>query len=139
MKCERWNEEIALWAGGDAVSEPFLAHLRGCGRCRRELAAMTAARAEWADWRPRSRRVSWWWGVAAAVPLLVWAGWPAPVVVEELALTMPAAPAGPGVARATRQAPVVTKQPNSRRETAVTLKILTDDPEVVILLLGDGE
>jgi len=63
MSWERWDEEIVLWAGGDAVSEPFLAHLPGCRRCRRELAAMETARAEWADWLPR-RRFRYWSGAA---------------------------------------------------------------------------
>lgn len=139
MSCERWDEEIALWAGGDAVSAEFLGHLPDCGRCRGELAAMRAARAEWADWTPRKRRgTSWWWGVAAAVvPLLVWAAWPEPVAVEELALAMPVAPGVPAdVPRAELPTP---KKQVLRREAAVTMKILTDDPDVVILLLGDGE
>lgn len=136
MSCQHWDEEIALWAGGDAVSEPFLAHLRGCGRCRRELAAMQAARAEWTDWTPRVRQASWWWGVAAAVPILLWAGWPAPMAMEQLALEMPPAPAAPMLVQ---QEKLPIKGPVLRRETAVTVKILTDDPDVVILLLGDEE
>ena len=136
MSCQQWDEEIALWAGGDTVSEPFLAHLRGCRRCQRELAAMRAARAEWTDWTPRTQRVSWWWGVAAAVPILLWAGWPEPVAMEQLALEMPRAPAAPMVVR---QPELPATKPRLRRETAVTIKILTDDPEVVILLLGDEE
>jgi hypothetical protein len=137
MSCGQWDEEIALWAGGDVVGEEFLAHLQGCGRCQRELVEMRAARVEWADWTPRGRRrASWWWGVAAAVPLLVWAGWPRPVEVEVLALAMPAAPGVPAYVPAARM-PVMKKA--LRREPAVTMKILTDDPEVVILLLGDAE
>ncbi len=56
MSCGQWDEEIALWAGGDAVGDAFLAHLKGCSRCRRELDAMQTAHAEWADWTPRKRR-----------------------------------------------------------------------------------
>jgi hypothetical protein len=137
MTCERWDEEIALWAGDDAVSEAFLGHLAGCGRCQREVREMRLARAAWTEWTPRTRqRMSWWWGVAAAVPLLVWAGWPEPVAVEELALRMPTAPAGPGYVPVAGK---VMKKRVMRREAAVTMKLLTDDPEVVILLLGEGE
>ncbi len=137
MSCGQWDEEIALWAGGDSVGEEFLAHLQGCGRCQRELAEMRVARAEWADWTPRKRRgASWWWGVAAAVPLLLWVGWPRPVEVEVLALAMPAAPGVPAYVPVARM-PVMKKA--LRREPAATMKILTDDPDVVILLLGDAE
>lgn len=137
MNCGQWDEEIALWAGDDAVSEEFLDHLKGCGRCRAELDAMRIARLEWSDWTPRRRRrLSWWWGVAAAIPLSVWAGCPQPAALESLALRMPAAPGAPNVIRSER--PPVQKKV-MRREPAVTMKILTDDPEVVILLLGDGE
>ncbi len=135
MKCEKWDEEIALWAGGDEVGAEFLTHLEGCGRCRGELAAMKVAMGRWTDWSPAMRRRPriWWWGaVAAVVSLVVWVGWPQPVAVERLVLVMPAGPRAPVVERA-----VVVKQ--IKREKAVTVKIFTDDPDVVILLLGDAE
>ena len=135
MNCEKWDEEIALWAGGDAVGAEFLAHLDGCRRCRAELAAMKAAMGQWTDWTPaaKQRPTRWWMGVAAAlVPLLLWVGWPEPVAVEQLVLTMPKAPNAPAVERS-----VAMKQ--VKREKAVTVKIFTDDPDVVILLLGDAE
>ncbi len=76
MSCEKWDEEIALWAGGDAVGDEFLAHLNGCRRCRTELAAMKAAMGQWTDWTPagKQRPVRWWWEVPAAlIPFLIWA------------------------------------------------------------------
>ena len=135
MSCEKWDEEIALWAGGDEVGSEFPGHLEGCRRCRGEVAAMKLAMGQWADWSPaaRPRRLVWWWGaVAALVPLVVWVGWPRPVAVEELMLAMPTGPRAPVVERV-----IVVKQ--VEREKAVTVKIFTEDPDVVILLLGDAE
>ncbi len=56
MTCEKWDEEIALWAGGDEVGTEFLGHLEGCGRCRGEVAAMKLAMGQWTDWAPAVRR-----------------------------------------------------------------------------------
>ena len=136
MSCGKWDEEIALWAGQDAVSPEFLGHLNGCRRCRAELAAMMAAMGQWTDWNPagKQRPVRWWWGAAAAVvPLLLWVRWPQPVAVEHLVLAMPSGPAAPPAVERS-----VTVRPG-KREQAVTVKIFTDDPDVVILLLGDAE
>ena len=136
MNCEKWDEEIALRAGGDEVGIEFLGHLEGCGRCRGEVAGMKLAMGQWTDWTPavRRRRMGWWWGaVAAVVPLLLWVGWPQPVAVEQLVLAMPAAPQAPEVRR------VVAAVKQVKRERAVTVKIFTEDPDVVILLLGDAE
>lgn len=135
MNCEKWDEEIALWAGRDAVGAAFLAHLNGCSRCQTELAEMKAAMGQWTDWTPvaKQRSTRWWWGVAAAVvPMLLWVGWPQPVAVEQLVLAMPAGPTAPVVERSETARPM-------KREQAVTVKIFTDDPDVVILLLGDAE
>jgi hypothetical protein len=58
------------------------------------------------------------------------------MAMEQLALEMPPAPAAPMLVQ---QEKLPIKGPVLRRETAVTVKILTDDPDVVILLLGDEE
>ncbi len=138
MNCEKWDEEIALWAGGDTVGAELLAHLDGCRRCRAELAAMKAAMRQWTEWTPTARPLPtrWWLGVAAAVvPLLLWVSWPQPVGVEQLVLTMPKTPSAP-----VNEPAIAMKQMRQvKREKAVTVKIFTDDPNVVILLLGDAE
>ena len=131
MNCEIWDEEIALHAGADEVSPAFLAHVSGCGRCQSEVAAVLVSMREWTDWSPqvKKRRPPYWLAAAALLPL----AFLKPEPIEILSLAMPPAPVAPKVEFTPK--PVIAKRPSP----SVTVKLFTDDPDVIILLVGDAE
>jgi hypothetical protein len=92
----------------------------------------------------RPRRSPWWLAAAAAALIGAAAiGWQARAPVETLVLRMPSAPAAPAVAFTPRpvvEPPVLKRAPSPKPESrASVIKIYTDDPDVVILLVGGEE
>ena len=162
MNCTAWEERIALFAGGDSTGDEMLAvraHLEACRECARFAAEMRedlAALGDLADVpqpalavvragvlaRIAERSPGWfaWWKAAAAAAALsaVVLLWPGPV--ETLVVRAPAPPGAPEVRVAPRPAP--QPLPDGRGSApagASIIKIYTDDPDVVILLVGsDG-
>lgn len=85
--------------------------------------------------RVRRRRMVRRGLVAAAV--LIMAFWPRPVEMESLVLRMPVPPAAPAWAEvAGPTAPMKLARAGSAPAERIT--IYTDDPNVVIVLVGDG-
>lgn len=87
--------------------------------------------------RIRRRRILRRAGMAAAIvaAAIVVGLWPAPVELEALALRMPEAPKAP-----VWVAPVETRIETARVQSRPAERIVfyTDDPDVVIVLVGDG-
>jgi hypothetical protein len=75
-------------------------------------------------------------GVAVAALLLAAVFWPAMPEAETLALRMPVPPAAPEWVPVPENKPVVLARAVSRPASRIT--IYTDDPDVVIVLVGDG-
>jgi hypothetical protein len=80
----------------------------------------------------RRRRVPWLMAAAAVLLAVVFGLRPAEL--ETLALRMPVAPRAPEV----HFTPVVKPRLVREAKAASVIKIFTDDPEVVILLVSDG-
>ncbi len=121
------------------MSDPELERLREwtevtgeeVGELHRAVMARVAA---------RRRRPYWWLAAAAALMAAVAVGWSVRAPMEEIALTMPAAPRAPEV-RFTPKAAVARAArvtPAARETRASVIKIFTDDRDVVILLVSDG-
>ena len=85
--------------------------------------------------RIRRRRVVRQFAAAAVgVAVLLIALWPAPVEWEALALRMPAAPAAPPWV-----APLaLSEMARAQARPAERIVLYTDDPDVLIVLVGDG-
>ena len=152
MTCRDWEERIALHAGGDlpaADAAEVEAHLAACEDCRGVAAAYgagiellreahreplgeahyAAVRARVLSELQRERRPAWrriWVGglvaVAAAAVLLLW---PRPVAPARVVHPRRA------VARA------VVSKPEKRPMEPLVVKLLTDDPNVIIYWIAD--
>ncbi|HKE25831.1 MAG TPA: zf-HC2 domain-containing protein [Bryobacteraceae bacterium] len=180
MRCEQWQERIALAAGGDlreAERAGLEAHVAECAPCADELAALQRslallreaheepmAEAHFAavrgrvlaeiDARPRRR---WEWAAALAAAALLLAGVfvflrtphqkssPRRPVAAVTAPPAPsiAAPARPPTRRRRLGAPIRrvrgTVNPAEVSSEPVVVKLLTDDPNVVIYWIGDSQ
>ena len=73
-------------------------------------------------------------GAAVGALALLIALWPAPVELESLALRMPAAPVAPVWVAPVARMEVARVQ----ARPAERIVLYTDDPDVVIVLVGDG-
>jgi hypothetical protein len=163
MTCSDWQLKIAAEMDDPALAE----HLSGCEACRGfaldlaenaaalqsievDPAAYTAVRARVLEAVRPKRRFAWLWAAAAtavaACVVLVWfaAESSSPVPPPEVARTLPApettAPSRSRlgtepratVTRRIRPRPLV-----ARSEPLTAIKLLTDDPNVVIIWLVD--
>jgi hypothetical protein len=89
----------------------------------------------------RRRHVRRGAGAMAVLAVLAFAFWPAPPELETLALSPPPPPAAPAWTPlppppAVKRTPVLMAKANPRPAERIT--ILTDDPDVVIVLVADG-
>ena len=89
----------------------------------------------------RRRHVRRGAGAIAVLALLAFAFWPAPPELETLALSPPPPPRAPvwtplPPPPVARRAPVLMAKAAARPAERIT--ILTDDPDVVIVLVADG-
>jgi predicted anti-sigma-YlaC factor YlaD len=154
MNCQAWEERVALHAGGDLVAADVTEHLAECAACRKFAEEMRAAIREWGTAievpiaaldevrgnvleQTRPRRYGWWIAAAAAAAVVVLAVmpmWRMPEV-ETLALVAPAVPRAPEVHRSLA-APVPTIVASKPVEPVASIKIFTEDPNVVILLVN---
>lgn len=162
MSCERWEEPIALYVEGDlAGPRPVEEHLRGCSGCREFAAEIRASQAALKDLgdepvdpallaaiRARvldrvaapPRRLAWWLAPVAAALLVVLS-----IPKEEpLVVRTPAPPRAPEIARSTvarPPAPLRRVHRVARRQAEssapLVIKILTEDPDVVIYWVGE--
>jgi len=160
MNCVAWEERIALYAGGDlapAEAQAVEGHVAECSGCqlllsglRESLALVREAHAEPVeaahfaavrarvlaklDGAPTRRwRFAWMGALAAAVVVLAVVPWPQREL--RMAVPMPNAPAAPAVART-----VLPSHPNPVEQAAappMVVKLLTDDPNVVIYWITD--
>jgi anti-sigma factor RsiW len=164
MNCVEWEERVALYAGGDlAAGEAVFVerHLGECDGCqvfasgmRQALEAMreahreipaeahfAAVRTRVMERVARPHRPTWWYALAAAAVLLVALTvrpeWP-PVPPGPLAVVQaPAPPAGAltipkRLEKASRRAGV-----RRARTGQVLIKLVTDDPDVVIYWIAE--
>ena len=168
MNCRDWEEKVALYAGGD-VAPGVEEHLTGCAGCQElanglreslgllreahgeavDEAHLAAVRARVLSKLQRGGRPWWVWAMAAAAVLVVVgvAVRPRPVVVVapvarvETPVIVPrvenTAPAAGRSARATRArvAPAVAVE----RGEPLMVKLITDDPDVIIYWISDGK
>lgn len=161
MTCAERERELALYAGGDLCDAAGLErHLDECARCRRYVDGLRALLAELAAGaapstppiavtvmrRIRARRYGWaaFGATAAAAAVLIAvqiAALSRPVPAISLALRPPAAPV---VTAARHAAPAAAVKPRLARRTVparpsepVVVKLVTDDPNVVIYWLTD--
>ncbi len=148
MNCVDWEERIALYSGGDLVApaevEGHVAVCPECGAFLRELEANGAALAMLraqplvVPIRPGARSLRWL-PYAAAVVLALGAGalWrPEPVPLPPAVRTAVEAPRfGPMPTPVVR--PVKRLQRRVEEHEPVVVKMLTDDPEVIIYWVTD--
>ena len=134
MSCEEWETRIA------AEDAAATAHLALCGNCREFAAELDlnaqAIRDDSDIRRPLVRRPLRWWAYAAAAVLLIGAfghftstSREQPVVQISFQLSPPPAPE----VKFTAPPPPKTYEAPTLR--ASVIKIVTDDPDVVILLV----
>jgi hypothetical protein len=83
--------------------------------------------------RRQTRRAS---GAAAVMAVFTLAFWPVPPPLETLTLNAPAPPAAPARNPIPMKPPIIMAQATSRPAERIT--IYTSDPDVVIVLVGDG-
>ena len=152
MSCAEWQEQVALYAGGDTVEPEVIAHVRSCAACERYASDLRAAIAQWREMPDipeealidvrrrvharlrRPRAIAWWIAAAAAAVVIALLAPGLSVHEEQLALSLPRPPAAPEVkiARTVQPRVVAPRRPQSK---PAVIKLLTDDPEVVILLV----
>jgi hypothetical protein len=156
MTCSDWQMRIA--AEDPAAAE----HLSGCHACREfahalsdnaaamrsivvDEAAYTAMRARVMEAVQAKRRVGWLWGAGAAAVtasvVLVWltAALRVPEAPHPQAITYRIAPPDVPVAVVPR---MVNRRPARRaepRRPLTAIKLLTDDPNIVIIWLVDNK
>jgi len=165
MSCPRYENQIALYAGGDLPgpeAEELKHHLARCPACaalledlRENVVLMTElsghAIAESEYVALRAIRPRQWWKVAAAAALfLVALGGIALKVQPEVAPPPALAqvrqwappPQAPEVRKTVRApVPVVAREPEQTAKTAsepMVVKLLTSDPDVVIYWIVEG-
>jgi len=115
-----WDDEIVAWRELTDVSDEEV------DRLRRDVTARVAR---------RRRRPLWATAMAASLVLGAAVAWTSRPEVETLALRMPVPPPAPEV-RLSPPRPVVARR--KAAPAASVIKIYTDDPDVVILLVADG-
>ena len=153
MNCPDWEQDSA----------EFREHLKVCDECRefeenasalRDLrvpeAAFAAVRQRVSSWiQEKKRRTMWWtWSAAAAAAcialLCVWfvpqnpAG-PMPIVAKKEPPTIewPARPVAQPVRHKSSGRSLAQARPARKTEPIVAVKMLTDDPNVIIIWLVD--
>ena len=166
MNCRDWEERLALHAGGDlepAGAAEVERHLAGCVGCRgfaseleqslalmREVHDEAIAPADFAAVRARVlgqlerernpwRQWAWVYAVAVAAVVLVVALWPREIPeLPRVALYRPPAPA---ISRALpHRAATVRKRTRIQPPVeALMVKLITDDPNVVIYWIADAD
>jgi hypothetical protein len=167
MNCVDWEERIALHAGGDlapAEAQAVERHVAECAGCQlllsglreslslaRDAHAEPVEAAHFAAVRARvlaelergpARRWRWAWVyaiAAAAAVVLMLVAWPRPE--QRLALPMPRAPIAPVVARvaAIPAAPKHRKTREPKPAETVTVRLETDNPDVVIYWIAESK
>ena len=138
MTCAEWEIRIA------SEDENASAHVATCESCRgfaaelesNALAMRDDGDIEFAPAR-RPRHAPWWIYAAAAGFLLAILAYSALAMrerpVEPIALHLPDPPRAPGLSVSDKPAVTPRKAPPQQ---AVVIKIITDDPDVVILLVN---
>lgn len=162
MTCRKYEAWIALWAGGDLAPDEAAvleAHLENCEPCRVIAQEMTECCATLAELRTAplmsvraavmeriaqpSRKWWFWWWIPATAALAGFAIW-----YSGLDTRIPSAPPPPTVRAAAppealhltprpKLRPVSRRKPQPAGEESFTVKLLTDDPDVVIYWLFD--
>ena len=154
MSCVEWQEQVALYAGGDPVEPDVAEHVRSCEACSRYASELRASIEQWREMpdipeqalvdvrrrvhaRLNRPRVIGWWIAAAAAVALVALLVPRNVVLREdkLVLSLPAPPGAPEVKIVATAQPSPIVKPRHKQSGSSMIKILTDDPDVVILLV----
>lgn len=158
MSCAEWQEQVALYAGGDEAGPDVAAHVEGCQACAEYARDLRLAIAQWRVLPElpeealrevrrrvharldRPRTMAWWLAAAAAVVLLALLI-PKNLAFREdnLTVSLPAPPGAPKVtmsaAEPVRVVARVSRASRKKAPPASMIKILTDDPDVVILLV----
>ena len=161
MNCVEWEERIALYAGGDlsrTEAQAVERHLAECAGCQLRLSGLraslslvqeahnepieaahfTAVRArvlaEIERGQARRWRFAWMSAMAAAAVVLLAVIWPRPEL--HLVLPTPSSPVAPVVAKVvlppTPKVVVRAKLRPAEPSEPMVVKLLTDDPDVVI-------
>ena len=154
MSCAEWQEQVALYAGGDTVEPEVVEHVQSCEGCSRYASELRASIEQWRDMPDipeqalvdvrrrvharlnRPRLIGWWIAAAAAVALVALLV-PRNLDLREdkLVLSLPAPPAAPEVKIVATAQPSPIVKPRRAQHGSSMIKILTDDPDVVILLV----
>lgn len=160
MKCSEWEVQIA----GEMESGTLQAHLRDCARCRQFAAEIAANREALGTFavdpsalsvvrdrvmaelrKPRRASARWIWPAAVAACLAILCGslaWfrfsvPAP---PKLVIALAQPPQYPLIVGARRQRLVHRRRQSTverARTEPLVIKMLTDDPDVVIIWIAD--
>ncbi|HET8547375.1 MAG TPA: hypothetical protein VFL57_05205 [Bryobacteraceae bacterium] len=161
MTCSERERDLALYAGGDLRAPQLEQHLEQCARCREYLAAMSAVLADLGHEaipatppivtavvrRIRVRRYGW----AALTAMTAAASVAVAVLASALVRPVPTisfaarTPAAPQPVVATREPVVAVPKPlrvRHRRTVGrpaepIVVKLVTDDPNVVIYWITD--
>ena len=166
MNCSDWEERIALHAGGDlppAEVAEVERHLRECAGCRASAAAFgrglellrevhqeplapvhfAVVRAGVLAKLERKRRWAWAYGFAVATGALVVLLAPWPGRMPEPPVAVVSHPPAPQLTPVV-EAPAVhgarvrrARQPAARPAEPLMIKLITDDPNVVIYWIAD--